>query len=199
MKSFLETWKDIAGYEGLYQVSDFGDVRSLNYLHTGQMRVLKPVKNRKNGYLRVRLYKEGKAKFHYVHRLIITTFIENPNNLPEINHIDENKENNKVCSGMVNLEWCSHVYNINHGTRNERIAEARRGVYNNPKLSDIVLQMTLDYVLVKEWPSTRECGRNGFNQSCVSKCCRNEYGKQGNVYKGYRWVKKEDYEKELVA
>ena len=184
MKSFLETWKDIAGYEGLYQVSDFGEVRSLKY---GKTRVLKTGKHR-NGYLLVNLWKEGKRKHHYIHRLVAQAFIQNPNNLPCINHKDEDKTSNVV----TNLEWCSYSYNNCYGTRKERVAEAN---INNPKQSDIVLQMTLGYVLVKEWSSMMECGRNGFDQGSVSKCCNNKYGKQGNVYKGYRWIKKEDYDK----
>ena len=206
MKSFLETWKDIEGYEGLYQVSDFGEVRSLGMwtnIHGGfkrflKGRVLKPSKDR-GGYLYVLLYKNGNRKTYKVHRLVAQAFLPNPNNLPEVNHIDENKENNKVCSGMVNLEWCTTKYNLNYGTRNKRSSDARRGVYNNPKKSDIVLQMTLDYVIIKEWASVRECGRNGFDQSTISKCCNNKYGSQGNVYKGYRWIKKEDYDKLFAA
>ena len=80
---------------------------------------------------------------------------------------------------------------MTYGTLQERMAETQR---NDPKKSYIVLQMTLDYVFVKEWASTQECGRNGFCQSVVAACCRNEYGKQGNVYKGYRWVYADEYE-----
>ena len=119
-------------------------------------------------------------------------FLPNPDNLPEVYHIDENKENNKVCSGVVNLEWCTTKYNHNYGTRNQRSTESN---INSPKQSEIVLQMALDYVLVKEWSSTKECGRNGFDQSAISKCCNNKYCSQGNVYKGYRWMFAEDYYK----
>ena len=181
MKAFLERWRDIEGYEGLYQVSDFGEVRSLNYHRTGQTRDLKPRKNR-YGYLQVSLCKDSKVKTHYVHRLVASTFIENPNNLPEINHKDENKENNVV----TNLEYCDHKYNMTHGTLQERSADARR---KKP------LQLTLDYVFVKEWASISECRRNGFDQSAVAACCRNEYCSQLNVYKGSRWMYAEDYYK----
>ena len=183
-----EIFKDISGYEGLYQVSNLGNVRSVGmYVGRGkgtyfqEGRIMKPVKDR-GGYLYVNLYKNSKRKVHKVHRLVATAFIENPDNLPEVNHIDENKQNNKV----ENLEWCDHKQNCNHGTRIERVAETRR---KRP------LQLTLDYTLVKEWSSTAECGRNGFDHSTVSKCCNNKYGKQGNVYKGYRWVYAEDYYK----
>lgn len=192
MKSFLETWRDVAGYEGLYQVSDFGEVRSLDrlilytngakHLHRGA--IIKPVKDR-YGYLRVELYKDGKGKWHKVHRLVAQAFIPNPYNLPEINHINEDKTSNVV----TNLEYCDHRQNINHGTRNQRVAEAM----TNGKLSKKPIQLTLNGVFVKEWSSVNECGRNGFNISCVSACCRNEYCKQGNVYKGYRWMFAEVY------
>ena len=176
----IEVFKSITGYEGLYEVSNFGEVRSLNYKHTGQMRVMKPGKDG-CGYLYVGLMKDSKRKFYTVHRLVATAFIENPYNLPEVNHIDEDKTNNVVS----NLEWCTRTYNNNYGTRIERVSVVLR---NEPKRSKKVLQLTLDGKLVKEWESTQECGRNGFCQSVVAACCRNEYGKQGNVYKGYRWV-----------
>lgn len=198
-----EEFRSITGYEGLYEVSNLGNVRSLNYNHTGQTRVMKPMKNTW-GYLQVGLHKEGKMKMCKVHRLVAQAFIENPYNLPEVNHKDEDKTNNSVCVNLdgsinfekSNLEWCDHRQNINHGTRTQRSAEAQRGVkrpYVAEALSEEVVQLTLDYVFVNEWASVNECGRNGFNISCVSMCCNGKYGLQGNVYKGYRWVKAEDY------
>lgn len=92
-----EIWKDIVGYEGLYQVSNLGRVRN-KYMH-----ILRPRPD-KNGYLRVNLLK----RFYSVHRLVANTFISNPNNYTEINHKDENKSNNSV----GNLEWCSRQYNM---------------------------------------------------------------------------------------
>lgn len=181
MKSFLEHWKPVYGYEGLYEVSDFGDVRRVNHNHTGQTSVLKPQKNTK-GYLYVGLCKEGKMKRYRVHRLVAQAFIPNPYNLPEVNHKDEDKTSNVV----TNLEYCDRKYNVNYGTGQQRLAEA---------LSKKVLQLTLDGKIVREWASTMECGRNGFNQGNVWACCNNKYGKQYNVYKGYRWVYAEDYYK----
>ena len=105
-----EVWKDIEGYEGLYEVSNFGRIKSLR---TGK--IMKPSINR--GYLKCILQNDGKYKMYYVHRLVIQTFIPNPDNLPEVNHKDEDKTNNKV----DNLEWCDHKYNTNFGTRNEKI------------------------------------------------------------------------------
>ncbi len=117
-----EIWKSIEGYEGLYEVSNLGNVRSLNWHLTGTIRVLKPRQNG-YGYLSVILYKNGKMKKFYVHRLVASAFLPNPQNLPQVNHKDENKTNNSI----ENLEWCSCKDNINFGTGIKRRAEARRG------------------------------------------------------------------------
>ena len=100
-----EKWKDIDGYEGMYQVSDLGRVRSLKY---GKVRVLRPGKNHK-GYLQVSLCKDGKQESFYVHRLVAEAFVHNNNIFnTEVNHIDECKQNNKVS----NLEYCDRSYNL---------------------------------------------------------------------------------------
>ena len=122
----IEEWRPIVGYEGLYEVSSYGRVRSLDKyvksksksyrLHKGK--VLISEKNTR-GYLSVVLSYNGKHKAITVHRLVAQAFIPNPNNLPEINHKDEDKTNNNV----ENLEWCDHKYNVNYGTRNIRAKE----------------------------------------------------------------------------
>lgn len=117
-----EVWKEIEGYEGLYQVSTEGQVRSLNYNHTGKTKILQQDTS-KRGYKRVRLCKNGKSKPYSVHRLVALAFIPNPNNLPQVNHKDENKTNNVAW----NLEWCTPAYNMNYGTRNKRSSEAKKG------------------------------------------------------------------------
>lgn len=117
-----EIWKDIRDYEGLYQVSNLGNVRSLRYNHTEKIKLLKQGVNKK-GYKYVRLFKNGKGKTHIVHRLVAMSFIPNPNNLPIVNHIDECKSNNMVS----NLEWCTLVYNNAYGTRNKRISKSLKG------------------------------------------------------------------------
>lgn len=155
-----EIWRDIEGYEGLYQVSDKGRVRSLKY---GKEHILKPERTH-NGYLRVNLCKNEKQKHFLVHRLVALTFITNPNNLPDVNHKDENKENNRV----ENLEWCDCKYNINYGTRTQRIAEKN----TNGKLSKPVLQYTLDGKFVKKWKSVIDVQRNlGYSCGNISSCC----------------------------
>lgn len=157
-----EYWKPIKGYEGLYMVSNWGRVKSIKF---GKERILKPVTN-SSGYLLVGLYKNNIEKKYSVHRLVAEAFIPNPYNLPQVNHRDENKLNNNV----DNLEWCTNEYNINYGTRTER--------YSKP-----VLQYTLDGEFVGEWPSARECGRNGFNQGSVSACCRGKL----KTHRGFIW------------
>ena len=105
-----EIWKDIKGYEGLYQVSNLGRVKSLPRKNhpKEEFRNLSPDSK---GYLRVNLFKNNKGKTHKVHRLVAEAFIPNPNNYPQVNHKDENKANNNV----DNLEWCTNKYNVNYG------------------------------------------------------------------------------------
>lgn len=108
-----EIWKDIEGYEGLYQVSNLGRFKSV----FRYFKILKCTKY-KDGYVRVDLYKNGKVKRYLAHRLVAQTFIPNPQNKPQVNHIDENKENNCI----ENLEWCTRSENMNHGTAMLRTA-----------------------------------------------------------------------------
>ena len=117
-----EIWKDVAGYEGLYKVSNKGNVYSVarkdSRWHRRGGQRLKPVYDR-GGYLIVSLYKNGKSKTKKVHRLVAEAFIPNPNGLPQVNHRDKNKVNNNV----ENLKWCDARYNSNHGTRNEKVTQ----------------------------------------------------------------------------
>ena len=192
----IEIFKDIKDYEGLYQVTNFGNVWSLNYGRSGKPKLMTPIDNG-GGYLQVSLSKNGETKTCLLHRLVAFTFLENPENLPQVNHKDEDKTNNFVFlneDGSVdkeksNLEWKNHRDNCNHGTRNERISKAlskaKKGILNT-KLSKPVLQLSLSGDLIREWPSTAECGRNGFSQSAVSRCCRGEKPQ----YKGFLWMYK---------
>ena len=118
-----EEWRDIEGYEGLYQVSNLGRVKSLNCRgHKGCIGILTPRFDGK-GYEMVALYKEGKARNTKVHRLVAQAFIPNPNNYPQVNHKDEDKTNNCV----DNLEWCDTQYNNTYGTRIERMLKTKYG------------------------------------------------------------------------
>lgn len=171
-----EVWKDIDGYEGLYQISNFGRVKSLGrWVERGKQgcrfekeQLIKPNKNSR-GYLSVGLHKNGKRQMCSVHRLVAEAFLDNPNNLPEVNHKDENKQNNCVW----NLEFCTHKYNNSYGTRIVKIIKSNT---NHPNLSKKVFQYDLDGNFIREFPSLMEVHRQlGYSQSNISRCCRGEF------------------------
>lgn len=163
-----ETWKDVAGYEGLYQVSDLGRVRSLKY---GKSRILKHIIGKK-GYLHVTLYREGEQKSVLIHRLVAQAFVPNPSNFPVINHKDENPANNTV----NNLEWCTQRYNVNYGTCRAKISTKLKGKFVNGPLSKAILQYDKSGNFVREWPSMIEVQRQtGFAQGNISHCCLGKY------------------------
>lgn len=171
-----EIWRPIKGYEGYYEVSSHGRVRSLDrYVNSWQGLKLRKGRILKHdasccGYIMVLLCKDDRHSHKLVHRLMAQAFIPNPENKPQVNHIDEVKSNNYVS----NLEWVTPGENINHGTRNERCALA-----NSKKVG----QYTLDGELIKLWFSASEAGRDKYCQSNVSKCCRGEV----KTHKGYIW------------
>lgn len=179
-----KTWKDVAEYEGFYQVSNNGNVRSVERIdsrgHRRGGRILKP-RYDKDGYSQVSLCKNGKPKTKKVHRLVAGAFLPNPNGLPQVNHRDEVKDNNNA----ENLEWCDSKYNNNHGTRNERVTKA---------LSKKVKATNIRTGEVLTFNSAKEAERKGYNASEVSMACRGVYkastGKlvgDGRTYKGFRW------------
>lgn len=170
----IEEWRDVVGYEARYQVSSMGRVKSLERKdRLGRIvkeRILKPGVDH-NGYQVVNLHAGGKPKNVTVHRLVCQAFRENPENKPEVNHIDEDKTNNNA----VNLEWCTRKENINHGSRSERMAKTK---------SKPVGQYTRDGELVKIWPSAIEVRRQaGFSQGNISQAAN---GKLKTAY-GFRW------------
>lgn len=150
-----EIWKDIQDWEE-YSVSNYGRVFS-KYKNK-----LLSICEKDNGYKMVGLHRNKKVKHKMVHRLVAEAFIPNPDNLPEVNHIDENKSNNCV----DNLEWVTHRQNCNHGTRNIRVGE------NQGKP---VLQFTKDGEFIKEYKSLADAAKeNGVLKSNISKCCNNK-------------------------
>ena len=166
-----ELWEDIPGYEGKYQVSTFGNVRR------SKGKVLKPQK-RGRGYLAVWLYDgNGNARQVSVHRLVAETFLPNPEDLPEVNHIDEDKLNNAVC----NLAWCSHKSNSSYGSRGAKISKAN----TNGKRSRAICQYTLNGELVAVFPSLQEAQRNGYAASNICRCA-NGHPEYSHAY-GYLW------------
>ena len=111
----MEEWKNVIGYEGLYEVSNKGNVRNV------RRNTLLKLSKTNDGYIQVHLYKNGIRTGFKVHRLVAEGFLPNPNNLPEVNHKDENPINNSV----NNLEWCDHKYNVNYGHRTENAINTR--------------------------------------------------------------------------
>ena len=187
-------------YEGLYKVSNLGRILSLNYRNTGRAELMTPVEI-PNGYFQVGFWKNKEYKKCYVHRLVAETFLPNPEGKPEINHKIEGDEGKKINMVIFNedgsvdekkstIEWVTREENNNYGTRNERVSKAM----TNGKLSKRVLQLSLSGDLIREWPSTAECERNGFDHGAVTKCCN---GKLPH-YKGFLWMYYDDYkEKQL--
>lgn len=169
-----DVFNPIPGFDGKYEITIGGLFKYVNYNNTGED-VITYGNMDNDGYLNVCLSKDGESKTYGVHKLVALTYIDNPNNLPEVNHKDENPANNCV----DNLEWCDRSYNINYGTANKRRSEKlTNGVTSKP-----VKQKALDGQLIKLWPSTKEIGRNGFNQGHVSDVCN------GNrkTHKGFIW------------
>lgn len=168
-----EVWKDIEGYEGLYQVSNLGRVKRVT---TG--RILKSGKDKK-GYLKVVLCKNNIKSAKTIHRLVAQAFIPNNENKPEVNHIDENKTNNMVS----NLEWMTAKENSNHGTRNERVAKAVSKTLSIP-----IIAINLKTGEYTDFCSAKECARQlGLNQSHITnvlKGRRNQTGGYTFKYKG---------------
>lgn len=125
-------WKDIAGYEGLYQISNYGDVKSLSRVtsqnHILKEKILKKSEDR-DGYNILSLYKNGKKKTQKVHRLVANSFLQRKVGLNSVNHKNEIKNDNRVS----NLEWCDDKYNVNYGSRTEKMKKSISEYWDNPK------------------------------------------------------------------
>lgn len=117
-----EIWRNIVGYNGKYQISNMGRVRHNEI-------ILKPYPN-SCGYLRVGLYKEGKHRKELIHRLVADAFIDNPYNLPVVNHKNEDKEDNRA----INLEWVTMKENLNYGSLQDRKSKSLKSAYNRRKI-----------------------------------------------------------------
>lgn len=170
-----EIWREIEGFEGLYEISNKGNVKNHK---TGTL--IKTRKNVKSGYVQVDIRKNKKKYTKYVHRLVAIAFVKNEFKKPQVNHIDEDKNNNEA----MNLEWCTCKENINHATHNFRAGRSSSEARNNySKSSKEVLGINITSGLILQFPSTRECKRHGFNQGSVSACCLNKR----NKHKNFKW------------
>ena len=169
----MEEWKIIEGYPN-YQVSSEGRVKSLERIDRNNHPVKEKILNSSKdggGYLMVGLWKDGIRKTQKIHRLVGKAFLPNPDNLPQVNHIDEDKTNNRV----ENLEYCTAEYNLNYGTHNERVAKSK---------SIPILQFSKTGEFIRRWESGTQVKRElGFNQSNISMCCK---GKLKLAY-GFLW------------
>ena len=157
--------RDIPGYEGLYAATEDGRIfsyKSNKFLKLGK---------RKDDYLQVNLYKDGKQKKYLVHRLIASTYLDNPENLSQVNHKDEDKSNNSV----QNLEWCTAAYNANYGTGKERSAKSRQKKVICLETNEIFNSLT------------EAAEKNNVSKSAISKALkRNYYTSVGYHWKWYQ-------------
>lgn len=168
--SVEETWIPIQGFETSYLVSNLGNIWSLR--RNKALRIRKSTR----GYGLVNLSKGGVMKTHRVHRLVATHFLPNPLSLPEINHLNENKLDNRV----ENLEWCTRSHNVNYGHRTEK---------QKMKVSIPVVQFSLSGDRIAVYPSVIQAARElKLSHSSISECCRGKRKTLG----GYKWKYKQE-------
>jgi hypothetical protein len=170
-----EIWKDIEGYEGIYQISNIGRVKSFPRRGAYKTEYILNPQITKKGYCRVRLCNNS-SKMYMIHRLVAQAFIPNTDNLPFINHKDENKKNNNV----DNLEWCTNLYNIHYGTSIERMRKS---------LCKPIVQYSINGEKINDFPSAKAASDfiNGFPNS-ITACCKGKL----KTSRGYVWKYKTD-------
>ena len=191
-----EEWRDVVGFEGLYMVSSFGRVISLkrevrnthcSYRVVGQ-HILTPNKNTSRSKNKRQSYHQYKNKRNRksitAHRIVATAFIPNPNNYPDIDHIDGNPLNNNV----HNLRWCNQVMNMNNPITRKRLSNSKTGKLNTKKSMPVV-RIGNDG-MIETFPSVMEAYRNGYNHSSILKCCKHKM----HTHKGCKWMFLSDYE-----
>ena len=174
-----EFWLAIENYNGIYEISSFGRVRSLpRYRSNGKAKYLQPLKILKPqidgcGYYQVFLYKNGKSKKYKIHQLVATHFIINKNNYTVINHIDGNKLNNKI----DNLEWCIYSYNNKHAYKKKLKVPCYKEIQQYDKNNNFI----------KLWNGSREIERNlKINNSNIIQCCKGKRKTAGNYIWKYK-------------
>lgn len=191
MSNNIEIWKPVVGWEDRYMVSSLGRVKSLDryvpHKNNGYFQFIKgkirKTKFNNGGYEMISLFKDGKEKTCLVHRLVAEAFLPNHNNLPEVNHKDEDVKNNMVWvneDGSIdydksNLEWCDRIYNLHYGTAMQRRSE---------KIITPVIQFTLDGELIRKWGSMKDIENAlGINRGNVSNACSGRCKSVG----GFKW------------
>lgn len=184
-----EIWKDVQNFEGLYQVSNFGRVRSLDrkkwggkVFYTLKGRILKPILDGKGNYLQICFHKDGKTYHKQIHQLVAGEFLENPNNYPCINHKNEIKTDNRA----ENLEWCSYSYNALYGNARYKSIRLRteREKVNGEKA---ILMYSKDGEFIRRFRSCYEAERELKNTTRVNirRACKN-FAK-GHTAGGYKF------------
>ena len=202
-----EEWRDVVGFEGYYVVSNLGRIATLSHtviytsIYDGvevkktfnAKQCLRKLRRGKHGYMECTLRDSKRIKLMKVHRIVAEAFIPNSQNLPSVNHKDEDKTNNKV----ENLEWCTCLYNDNYGTRNKKLKKSvsnahKNGLYDNAyrtRRKPIIGISLLDNTTIF-FEKLSDLAKQGFERHLVSKCCRN----LRRDYKGYKWMFLSDYE-----
>lgn len=184
----MEKWKTIPGYEGKYEASDRGNIRSLNRNKTTIMRLTLT----RHNYYMVTLRQNGKNVHRSVHRLIALTWIPNPNNLPEVDHINSIPSDNR----LENLRWCTKEENMHNPATIEKRRQAKKRPYSltpiseerraeiSQRLSKPIIQMDRRWNFIREYSSIKEASLStGIHQSTISNCCRGK----GRTAGDFRW------------
>ena len=172
-----EEWKDVEGYEGCYQVSNLGNIKSLSKTVNGRHRpeiYLKQMET-EDGYLKVFLCKSGIQTKHLVHRIVAKAFVNNPNPgaFNQINHKDENPKNNVA----ENLEWCDCTYNVNYGTRTERARRSNSGensLKHKLKNNDVLLIRAVYHPHDKEFGAVPLAKKFGVSRSTIERAAKHK-------------------------
>lgn len=176
MSKLVEEWRPVVGFKGLYEVSDWGRLMSLNYRRTGEKKIMIGSLD-KDGYRRFLLRKNGRRYYKRLNVLVAEAFIPNPENKPIVGHLLTlpNGLEDKTANEAWNLAWMTYPENRNYGTLNERLSSIR---------SIVVYQYDNKGNLFKIWPSFVQIEKDGeFDSRTVCKCCKNKL----KTYKGYIW------------
>lgn len=183
-----EIWKDIKGYEGYYQISNLGRVRSVDRIVESEHRSpqfmkgqIKKVIVRDDSYKYVTLYKDNKGQNKYIHRLVAEAFIPNPDNYPIINHKDENPSNNNI----ENLEWCDHQYNLSYGNREQKMLDSEGYKRRTNRIKKPIYVINKDGKRKRYESITSACKELNLNHCNVSACLNNKKNSKRN-YKTHR-------------